>query len=247
MRFKKIWIIGIVFLALAFLSVRTSLSVNAEDQPNTTAVQAPSGRMTTFPLLRPTINPTEYILRLTGKPGSEMPDGRPFPGPSGALGRKLDRLTDHRLQACQSVSKNITKRSVNLTNQVAEMEKKFTSIAAGVEKYYQQKVVPTGVTLSNYDALVADITTRANAVTPLLTVIQADAADFICTGDNPSAQLKQFSTDMRAVLHALQEYRTGIHNLIVAIRALRIPEPTITPTTVPTLTSAPTIEPTAKP
>ncbi len=237
MRFKKNWIIGVVIFLLAFFVVQTSLFVNAEGEEGSTAEGRPpintlnitsSGKMMTPPFLRPTLNPTEYILRLTGTPGE-------------------GKLTARRLQACQSVSKNITKRSVNLTNQVAEMEKKFTSIAAGVEKYYQQKVVPTGVTLSNYDALVADITTRANAVTPLLTVIQADAADFICTGDNPSAQLKQFSTDMRAVLHALQEYRTGIHNLIVAIRALRIPEPTITPTTVPTLTSAPTIEPTAKP
>lgn len=129
-------------------------------------------------------------------------------------------LEGNKLKACESIEKVLTNRSSHLVDLVSKMEKVFTSIALGVENYYINKVVPTGVTLPNYDALVADITTKQNALTPLVTAAQTDAANFSCTGDNPGALMTQYRTDMKGVLTGLQEYRKSIRNLIVAVRGL---------------------------
>lgn len=187
--------------------------------------------------LRPTVKPTDYILKLSGTPERKTGSS------SGAFGR----LTDIKLRSCQMVSQNVMKRSLGLVKSVSEMERKFTSIITGVTHYYETKVVPTGVTLPNYDALVVDITTRQNAVTPLIVTAQADATNFSCTGESPSTQLKQFAADVQVVIKALQEYRTGIKNLIVAVRGLHIPELTNGPTEAPTAVPTATIEPSVTP
>src|SRR5205807_396941 len=77
-------------------------------------------------------------------------------------------LQGKKLQACQSIEKNLSTRSDHLIGFVAQMEKTFSSIAAGIENYYLTEVAPTGTTLTTYDSLFADITTKENAVTALL-------------------------------------------------------------------------------
>ena len=137
------------------------------------------------------------------------------------------------------MSANITRRSNHLVELADKMIKVFTSIANRVEQYYLTKVVPAGATLPTYDALVADITTKQNAITPLLEAAQADATNFSCTGNNPKAQLTQYKTDMQAVIRGLKEYRTSVRNLIVAVRTL----PSLTLSGTPSATLTPTMTP----
>lgn len=131
-----------------------------------------------------------------------------------------DKLEGTRLNSCKEVEKNLTTRSTHLSELVTNMEKVFTAIAQRVENYYITKLVPTGKTLPNYDALVADITTKQNAIAPLVDAASKDFSGFTCGSDNPKAQITQFRTDMQAVTAALHDYRTSIKNLIVAIRTL---------------------------
>ncbi|HET9946476.1 MAG TPA: hypothetical protein VFQ63_00225 [Patescibacteria group bacterium] len=144
------------------------------------------------------------------------------------------KLQGPKLQACQAIASSVTTRSTHLVELVNEQVKAFSSIALGVEQYYIKNVVPTGVSLPNYDSLVAQITTEQNAVMTPLAAAQADITSFSCVGNNPGAQLTQFKTDMQAVLAALQAYRLSIKNLIVAIVSL--PAGTVTPTDNPTPT-----------
>lgn len=150
------------------------------------------------------------------------------------------RLQGTKLQACQAVSVSVVARSTHLANLATQMEKTFTSIADSVEQYYLRKVVPTGTTLSSYDTLVADISTKESAVAPLVQTARTDATSFSCTGNNPAAALTQYRTDMQAVLKGLQDYRTSIKNLIVAVRTLPSVKLSGTPaaTVAPSVTSA---------
>ena len=180
--------------------------------------------------VKPTINPTEYILKLTGVPGRNL-TGKPMFNLTGVAERK-QRLTDLKLKVCQEKSAIILKRSTQLGEMVANMEKKFTSIIDGVKGYYVKKKL----TLTNYDELVAAIDTKKSAISPLLEVAKADVSSFSCSGENPAEQLKKYRTDMQAVIAGLQDYRKAIKDLIVAIKGLTIPEVTVTgePTVVPT-------------
>ncbi len=143
-----------------------------------------------------------------------------------------DKLEGERLNACKEIEKNLTTRSTHLSDLVTNMEHLFTGIAQRVENYYITKLVPAGKVLPNYDALVADITTKENAIAPLVDAANKDFTGFTCGSDNPKAQITQFITDMQAVTAALHDYRTSIKNLIVAIRTLGggdKPEPSTSP------------------
>ncbi|MCX6731999.1 MAG: hypothetical protein NTV98_00485 [Candidatus Roizmanbacteria bacterium] len=289
---KKYAFMGVLFffsIAICTVSIRSAQAIDTENTVGTSQLRYatinPSEyrrRVTEAAHRKPTLNPTDYILKLSSTPertvtamvtrkptmsqtqyvheyylklsGTPTPtidqsqyfhklngmtEEKPHASPSGVLGKK--KLADAKLRICQEKSQDMKKRSIYLVNSVAEIEKKFTSILSGVENYYKEKIVPTGVALPNYDALVADIATREKAVGPLLEKAQVDATNFSCTGDDPHGQLQQLDTDVRAVLHALQEYRTGIHNLMAALRELKVVEPTVTP--IPTITILPTVQP----
>lgn len=140
--------------------------------------------------------------------------------PSSSTAAASQRLTKAKLKVCQARESAITKRMPRLTQLVTTMESKFDAIAQRTEKYYTSKVVPSGKTVANYDALVADIQTKKTAVQTTLTTAQTNSTGFSCKGNDPKGLLTQFRTDMQTVKKALHDYRTSIKNLIVAVRSL---------------------------
>ncbi|MEX2028174.1 MAG: hypothetical protein WD988_01590 [Candidatus Curtissbacteria bacterium] len=140
-------------------------------------------------------------------------------------------LETGKLQACQARENAIKNRSTHLVSLVSNMETKFDSIATRVETYYTSKVVPSGKTVANYDALLTDIQTKKTVVQTALTKTQGDAGSFSCDSDTPKAQLTQFGQDMQVIKTALKAYRTSIKNLIVAVRSVVGEENKATPST----------------
>lgn len=130
------------------------------------------------------------------------------------------KLTEAKLKVCQNKEAAIKKRGAQLTNMVNNMLIKFDSITTRVETYYTDKVLPSGKTVSDYDALVAEIAAKKSAVQTDLDKASIDAAAFVCTSDDPKGQLTQFRIDMQAVKQGLRDYRISIKNLIVAIRSI---------------------------
>lgn len=131
-----------------------------------------------------------------------------------------DRLDSRRLKLCEVKEKVIKNRTESLTRLVLNMEDKFASISARVQKYYTEKLVPEGKTVSNYDALVSDIDAKKAALDSALSNAQSDSSNFACDSDNPKGKLKDFREDMQEVKSALHEYRLSIKNLIVAVRGI---------------------------
>lgn len=130
------------------------------------------------------------------------------------------RLTESKLKACQNRENAIQTRSKQLIKMAENMLTTFDKIVSRAEEYYTSKVVPSGKTVSNYDALVADIATKKQTTQTDLDKATADATAFSCTGNDPKGQLTQFRTDMQTVKKDLKDYRTAIKNLIVAVRSV---------------------------
>ncbi len=124
------------------------------------------------------------------------------------------------LHACQARENAIKNSLTHLTTLATNMETSFDIIATRVEDYYTNKVVPSGKTVANYNALVSDIQTQKTNVQAALTTAQTDANSFSCTSGTPKTQLTQFREDMQAVKQALKSYRTSIKNLIVAVHSV---------------------------
>jgi len=130
------------------------------------------------------------------------------------------RLQDVKLKACQARENVIKNRSNNLGKLVSSITNHFDAIALRVENYYTETVVPSGKTVANYDALIADIESKKSAVETALQKAKDNFKDFSCTIDDPKGRLLKFREDMQAVKSALQDYRTSIKNLIVVIRSV---------------------------
>jgi len=125
-----------------------------------------------------------------------------------------------RMQACKAREVSIKNRMNHLTQLATEMQAKFDRHAQKVEDYYNNKVVPGGKTVDNYDELVASIDAQKTAVTDALGEAQTTADAFSCENGKPKEQVKQFREDMQTAKRALKAYRSAIKDLIVAIRSV---------------------------
>lgn len=152
---------------------------------------------------------------------SETPQASETPEPSETPRVKgTDRLEGERFRFCQEHEEEVNTRVTSLGDLVANMLGKFDAIATRVEQFYTNVVVPSGKTVPNYAALVADIASKRAAAVTALTNSQADVKGFTCTANNPKGQIKEFRVDMQSVKQALQDYRTSIKNLIVAVMSI---------------------------
>ncbi len=129
------------------------------------------------------------------------------------------RLDAVKLQVCKTHQAIIKTRSESLANRADRQFTVFGQIATAVENFYASKVVPKGITVANYDDLVADIATQKASAEEAITAAGDAASAFDCSSDNPKAQLKDFNDKMALARDALKDYRTAIKNLIVSVKS----------------------------
>jgi len=146
-------------------------------------------------------------------------DGQPYylkKGGDNGAGLQ-DVKQDAKLQACQAIENSIKNRSLGLVSLAKNIESKFDAIAKKVQDFYMNVVVASGGVVAGYDALTSDIQVKKSAVETALAKAQNDATVFSCPSENLKEKMMQFKNDMQTVKQALQDYRTSIKNLIVAI------------------------------
>ncbi len=146
------------------------------------------------------------------------PSATPTPIPTPIIAK--NNLTQGQLRSCQARESAIKSQMQSLINLVINMEEKFSAIEKRVEDFYTTKVIPTGKTVSNYDTLVANITTKKTAVEGAIESAKTDTSNFSCTDGDPKALYLLFRTHMQKVKQALKDYRTSIKNLIVAVHSV---------------------------
>ncbi len=134
--------------------------------------------------------------------------------------RPMSATGSGRARACEVIEAAITRRSENLLQRAFMMEEKFSSHSARVETFYMTRLVPSGKTLPNYEALLAAISTKKAAVEAALNTANTDVQNFNCTNPNPKADLQKFRLDMQNVIKSLKDYKMAVRNLVVAVYGL---------------------------
>ena len=126
------------------------------------------------------------------------------------------RLSTARLKICQNRQKVID----NIMTRVAERGQRrldlFTTIAMRVEKFYTNK----GKTLSNYDALVAEVNAKQASAQTAVAAVKSASTGFSCDGTDPVGSITSFKTSLNSEITALKAYRTAIRNLIVGVKSV---------------------------
>lgn len=131
---------------------------------------------------------------------------------------KQEKLAEVKLKVCERKRDSIVRRSTKLAERAQRQLTNFEQKANRVEDFYNNRLVPKGITLDNYDDLLADIEAKKQVVNEATTSAKTSAENFDCSSDDPKGQLTNYRIDMQNAIKALKEYRTSIKNLIVAVR-----------------------------
>jgi phosphotransferase system HPr-like phosphotransfer protein len=146
--------------------------------------------------------------------------GQPSEPGSQAADRKASaqtKLADAKLKACQKREKAIN----NIMSRVSDRGHKqlalFTSIATKTEAFYADK----GKTLSDYDALVSDVTAKKAAAQTAVDAVKGESVTFKCDGTDPKGAAASFKEALKSEITALKDYKTSVKNLIVGVKSVQ--------------------------
>src|SRR5258708_6789661 len=112
-------------------------------------------------------------------------------------GKPAFTLPPGRMRSCEARSASVQTRLTQLVAMASNMLDVFAGHATRVENFYTNTVLPTGKTVPNYTALVADIAAKKQAVIDAWTKAKTDAGSFSCTTGDPKQLLFQFRLDMQ--------------------------------------------------
>ena len=127
------------------------------------------------------------------------------------------RLADAKLKACQNREKAINNIMTRIASRGQKQLDLFSTIATRAETFYASK----GKTLSNYDALVADVTAKKAAAQTTVDTIKSDSVSFKCDGTDPKGAAESFKTQLKSEISALKDYRTAVKNLVVGVKSVQ--------------------------
>jgi hypothetical protein len=127
------------------------------------------------------------------------------------------RLADAKLKACQNREKAITNIMTRLGDRGQKQVDLFSKIADRTEAFYVKK----GKTLTNYDALVADVSAKKTAAQTAVDTIKSTSVEFKCDGSDPKGVVASFKNSLKTEIAALKAYKTSVKNLIVGVKSVQ--------------------------
>lgn len=127
------------------------------------------------------------------------------------------RLADAKLKACENRQKAIKNIMARVADRGTKQLDVFTKISERIQAFYTNK----GKTLSNYDALVAEVNTKKAAAEAAVQTVKDSSTTFACDGDNPKGIMDSFKESLKAEITALKDYRTAVKNLIVGVKSVQ--------------------------
>lgn len=127
------------------------------------------------------------------------------------------RLKDAKLKACHNREKRIGNLMNNLTYRTSQQVLVFTRIAERTQEFYMEK----GKTLSNYDALVADVYAKKAAAEALAAKTESAKAEFSCTANDPKGVSTAFKENLKSQTEAMKAFKTAVKNLIVGVKSVQ--------------------------
>lgn len=139
---------------------------------------------------------------------------------SDAAAKRKEKLSEARLKVCKARAQAIGNRLKAMYKRATVIHKGHEKIYARVDKFYNEKLVPNGYTLSNYADLKAEIEANKANVQTLLEAAKKTSTDFDCSLEDPKGQLDAFHEDMKALIEANKTYKESIHTFVKAVRDL---------------------------
>lgn len=123
-----------------------------------------------------------------------------------------EHLAAAKLRACQNRENAIKNIMTRIDARAQNQLTLFGTIATRVENFYTKK----GKTVSNYDQLVAAVNSAKSQAETDLGTLKSNST-FSCSASNPKGVVTAFQGYLKTEISDLQNYRTAVKNLIVAV------------------------------
>lgn len=130
--------------------------------------------------------------------------------------QRIAKLEAKKLEACKKREANINKKMSNIADHATKQMSVFTKISDRTQAFYVKK----GNTLTNYDALVAEVTAKKAAAETAAVTIKSASVEFKCDGTDPKGAAASFKESQKAMNSALKDYKTAVKNLIVGVKSV---------------------------
>jgi hypothetical protein len=131
--------------------------------------------------------------------------------------QRSTKLADAKLKACQHREAAINNKMARIADRGQKQLGVFSKISTRVQTFYTDK----GKTLSNYDALVADVNAKKAAAQTTVDTVKATSVTFKCDGTDPKGAASSFKTALKSEIDALKAYKTSVKNLIVGVKSVQ--------------------------
>lgn len=128
-----------------------------------------------------------------------------------------ERQASAKEKVCETHKRVVSNIETRIASRGQKRMDVITKIAERVEKFYTDK----GLSVSNYDTLVANVNAKKDAAQAALDTIKTDAGNvssITCGSGQGSVTVTQFKTDLKAEQTALKAYQTAVKDLIVAVK-----------------------------
>lgn len=191
----------LALLIIMFAFIVGASSVNAQS-----ATPSPEKKLKPFRATESRQKPAELLTRDSKK--------------ASAAARRIQKLSEARLRICEARSKNISMRFNKLISMGNKSHEAQEMRIEKVDNYYNERLVPEGFSLDNYDDLKSDIDTKKANVKALLEKLQTNGQSFTCDSEDPKGQADTFRDDMKALISANKDYKTSVRTFVVAVRDL---------------------------
>lgn len=146
----------------------------------------------------------------------ESSDGLPDDSHTKPSVKAQEHLADTKLKACQAHEHAINNLMARMASRGTKQLSVFSQIAQKVEGFYVKK----GNTLSNYDALVSDVSAKKAAAQTAVDAVKSSSVTFKCDGSDPKGQLNEFKQKVTDMKTALKAYKSSIVTLIQGVRSV---------------------------
>lgn len=126
------------------------------------------------------------------------------------------KLSEAKLRLCQKREKNITSNMQKIAARGEKHIGTIDKISAKVQDFYKSK----NLSLSNYDALVADASAKKTTAQNLVNALKTNSTTFKCDSNNPKLTGQVFQDEAKDERTAIKDYRTSVKNLIVGVKSV---------------------------
>ena len=139
---------------------------------------------------------------------------------SAAAVRRAEKLSEARLKICRGRTISLHNRAKNIVERGRKIHLRLENLTEAVDKFYQNRLVPQGLTLENHDELLADIDAKEAGVSSLLSEAKTTGEEFDCQSDDPKGQLEAFNADMKEVIEAFKAHKQSVRAFVKAVKDL---------------------------